>query len=160
MQTHKNTLLIIASFCSGLAALAHVGCIVFGGDWYRFFGAGEEMARMSEQGLWYPSLVTSVMVLVLLIWTLYALSGAGVIRRLPLLRLGLCIIAAIYLLRGLAFVWLMPAFPENSLTFWLISSAICLIIGALYAVGSYQVWPTLSGTTFNSGPGLSSAFTK
>ena len=35
---------------SAIAALAHLGCIIFGGDWYRFFGAGEQMARMAEAG--------------------------------------------------------------------------------------------------------------
>ncbi|WP_284207688.1 hypothetical protein [Thalassotalea eurytherma] len=31
---------IIAACCI-VAALAHLGCIIFGEDWYRFFGAGE-----------------------------------------------------------------------------------------------------------------------
>lgn len=139
----KNTWLIFAALCSGLAALAHLGCVAFGGDWYRFFGAGEEMARMSEQGHWFPAVLTSGIAIVLLIWSLYALSGARVIFRLPLLRVGLCMISAIYLVRGLGFVVLMPAFPENSLMFWLVSSAICLSIGTLYAMGTYQAWPEL-----------------
>lgn len=33
-----------------LAAVLHVFIIVGGADWYRFFGAGEAMAQMSEQG--------------------------------------------------------------------------------------------------------------
>ena len=140
-----NKLLILAAALTGLAALAHVGCIVFGGDWYRFFGAGEQMALMAEQGLWYPTVVTSVIVVALLLCSAYALSGAGVIGRLPLLRTGLCVIAAIFLLRGVAFVGLMPMFPENSLAFWLVSSAICLTIGMLYALGTYQAWPALRG---------------
>ena len=28
----------------------HVGCIVFGAPWYRFFGAGEKMAQMADAG--------------------------------------------------------------------------------------------------------------
>lgn len=144
MQSDKNTLLIIGAICSFVAALAHLGCIVFGDDWYRFFGAGEQMASMAEQGLWYPTIVTSVLVVVLLIWSLYALSAARVITHLPLLRLGLCVITAIYLLRGVAFFWLMPVFPENSLTFWLVSSGFCLTIGLFYGAGTYQVWTDLS----------------
>jgi len=141
--SNKNLLLILAALCSGIAALAHIGCIVFGGDWYRFFGAGEQMALLSEQGSLYPAAVTSVIVMILLLWSLYALSGARIIVKLPLLRLGLCTISLVYIARGLAFIWLMPLFPENSLTFWLVSSGICLFIGALYAVGTYQVWPQL-----------------
>ena len=42
--------------------------------------------------------------LVLVVFGLYALSGAGIIRRLPLLRLGLIGISALFLLRGLFFI--------------------------------------------------------
>lgn len=144
MHTAKNKYLLAAAICCFAAALAHLGCIVFGGDWYRFFGAGEQMARMAEQGLWYPTIVTAVIVLVLLVWALYALSGAEVIKRLPLTKLALLLISSIFLLRGVAFVGLMPIFPENSLTFWFVSSAICFLIGGLFAVGLWQQWSALS----------------
>ena len=144
MHSANNKYLLAAAICCFAAALAHLGCIVFGGDWYRFFGAGEQMARMAEQGLWYPTIVTAVIVLVLLVWALYALSGAVLIKRLPLTRLALLLISSIFLLRGVAFASLMPMFPENSLTFWLVSSAICLLIGSLFAVGCWQQWSVLS----------------
>lgn len=140
----KNTFLISAALLCALAAMAHLGCIVFGADWYRFFGAGEQMARMAEQGLWYPTVVTSVLVMVLLTWSMYALSASDVIRRLPLIRLVLCLISAIFIFRGVGFVALMPMFPENSLTFWYVSSAICLIIGLCFVVGTHQEWNKLS----------------
>ena len=143
MQSDRNIFLIFGATFSASAAIAHLGCIVFGGDWYRFFGAGEQMALLAEQGHWYPATITFIIVLVLLIWSLYALSGARIIVRLPLLRLGLCIISSIYLLRGLAFVGIMSMFPDNSLTFWLVSSSICLSTGVCYVVGTYQVWPLL-----------------
>jgi hypothetical protein len=102
------------------------------------------MARMAEDGHWYPIVVTSMIVLVLFVWALYALSGSKVIFRLPLLRLGLLVISLIYLVRGLAFVVIMPLFGENSLTFWFVSSGICLFIGILYSVGTFQSWSKLS----------------
>jgi len=143
MNSDTNKLLLAAALLCALAAFAHVGCILFGADWYRFFGAGEQMAQMAEEGLWYPAIVTSGIVVVLFIWALYGLSGAGAIRRLPLTRLALVVIAGIFLFRGVSFVALMPMFPENSLTFWLVSSAITLVIGGLFAVGAYQQWSTL-----------------
>lgn len=145
MYKANNKFLIAAAIFTALAALAHIGCIIFGADWYRFFGAGEQMAQMAEAGDWYPAVVTSVIVIFLAIWSLYALSAAGVIRRLPLLRLALCLIASLFLIRGISFVMLMPMFPENSLTFWLVSSGICLMIAILYAVGTYQQWAELGG---------------
>lgn len=142
----KNHYLIVAAICSAVAALLHLGCIIFGADWYRFFGAGEQMAQMAEAGHIYPTIVTSVIVAVLALWSLYALSGAGVIIRLPLLRLGLCIIASIYLLRGIVFIPLMPMFPENSITFWLVSSAICFVFGLMYVLGIKKSWAYLGNS--------------
>jgi len=139
----RNSFLIVGAACSVAAALAHLGCVIFGGDWYRFLGAGEQMAVLSEQGHWYPTVVTSVIVSILFIWALYALSGAKVIAKLPLLKLGLCTISGIYILRGVAFIGIMPMFPGNSLTFWFVSSGICLFIGAMYAFGTYKAWGQL-----------------
>lgn len=139
-----NLWLILAATSCGLAALAHVGCMVFGASWYRFFGAGEQMARLAEQGSWQPTLITAGITAVLLVWGAYALAGAGVIMQLPWTRPILLLISLVFLLRGSAFVLLMGKFPDNSLTFWLVSSAICLLIGGLFSVGLYQRWQALA----------------
>jgi hypothetical protein len=139
MKKPVNHFLLLGAICSALACLAHLGCIVFGDDWYRFFGAGEQMAQLAEQGHWYPTVVTLVISSIIAIWTLYALSGAGVIFKLPLLRLGLCVISGVYVIRGLSFFVLMPYFP-NSITFWIVSSAICLFVGLMYSIGTYKMW--------------------
>lgn len=139
-----NKPLMLGAIFSAVAALAHLGCIVFGGDWYRFFGAGEQMAKMAEAGDPHPTIVTSVIVVILSTWSIYGLSGARVIGKLPFVRTALVIISSIYVLRGVVFVVLMPMFPENSITFWLVSSTICLSIGMLYSVGTYQSWSQLS----------------
>lgn len=144
MLSNKNKFLIAAGLSTALAALAHLGCIIFGGAWYRVLGAGEQMARMAEAGHWYPAVVTSGIAAVLVLWSLYAFSGAGFIKRLPLLRSVLCLIATIFLIRAVSFVWLMPIFPGNSATFWLVSSSICLMIGSFYAIGTRQRWAELS----------------
>jgi hypothetical protein len=139
----RNRFLCVGAALSALAALLHVGCIVFGASWYRFLGAGERMAHMAAAGHWYPTVVTSGIVAVLIVWSLYALSGAGVIRRLPLLRLALCAITGVYVLRGVAFVALMPYFPGNSPAFWFWSSAISFAVGAVHFLGLRQVWARL-----------------
>jgi hypothetical protein len=140
-----SSALLAAAVLSAAAALLHVGCIVFGAPWYRFFGAGERMAQLALAGSPIPALVTAGIAAVLALWSLYALSGAGVIGRLPLLRMALCLIAAVYLLRGLAGLVLAAAAPgENGAAFWLWSSAICLGIGALHLLGTWQVWPRLA----------------
>ena len=149
-KNNKNIYLLLGALTSAIAALAHVGCIIVGGNWYRFFGAGEQMARLSEQGHWYPTVVTSAIALILAIWALYGLSGARLILKLPLLRLALCLISAIYLIRGSAFFALMPLFPDNDLTFWLVSSSICFVIGCFYTIGTHQQWGNLTRESFDT----------
>ncbi|MEO6518518.1 MAG: hypothetical protein ABIO17_05945 [Pseudoxanthomonas sp.] len=139
-----NYFLIAGGTLSAIAALAHLGCIVFGASWYRFFGAGEKMVQLVEAGSSRPTRVTLLVAAVLLVWSAYALSGAGVIPRLPFLRIILCAITAVYLLRGLLFFLLIPYFPGNSLAFWLWSAAICLGIGLLHLAGLIQAWGLLA----------------
>lgn len=148
MTNGWNLPLTTAAALNAIAALLHVGCIVFGASWYRFFGAGEGMARLAEAGSWRPTVITAGIVAVLSVWALYALSGAGAIRTLPLLRIALCAITAVYLLRGLAglvYAALGAASDgaRTDATFWWWSSAICLAFGIVHAIGLTQVWRRL-----------------
>src|SRR5690242_4034431 len=138
-----NHFLLAAAACSGIAALLHLGCIVFGAPWYRFFGAGERMAQLAEAGNRYPAYVSLFIAAVLTAWALYALSGAGMLPRLPFVRAVLCAITAIYLMRGLAVLPLLLFTRGRSTAFWWWSSAICLAIGALHLLGLRQAWTLL-----------------
>jgi len=144
MDLYRNKFLIVGAMLSALAALLHVGCIIFGASWYRFFGAGEQMAQMAEAGSLRPTIITLLITIILGAWSLYALSGAGVIRRLPLLRTGLCVITSIYLIRGTVFLPIMYYLPENSLLFWVVSSSICFFYGVIHLIGLRQAWQTLT----------------
>ena len=144
MAAPRNTTLLLAGAASMGAALLHLACIAGGPAWYRALGAGEGIATMAVRGHWYPATVTVVIAALLSAWALYAWSGAGAIGRLPLLRTALCAITAVYLLRGVAGAALQPWFPGNSAAFWFWSSAICLGIGLLHAVGLWRAWPRLS----------------
>ncbi|TQF71051.1 hypothetical protein [Pseudoalteromonas luteoviolacea] len=130
---------IFGAVCCFIAALLHIGCIIFGPDWYRFLGAGEQMASMAEAGHIEPTIVTSIIALVLMVWGLYGLSAAGIVFRLPLQKLALGLISGVLIFRALAFPVLMPSFPENSLSFWIISSLICLVMGASFAIGTWTL---------------------
>ncbi len=143
MSNSPNLFLTTGAALSALAALLHLACIAFGAPWYRLMGAGERMAQMASDGHWYPTVATLFIAAVLTLWSLYALSGAGLIGKLPLLRWVLCAITGIYLLRGVAFMALMPYFPGNSTTFWMWSSAICLVLGVVHLIGLRQVWTQL-----------------
>lgn len=138
-----NRFLVAGAALSALAALLHLGCIVFGAPWYRLMGAGERMAQLDLAGHWYPTVMSLAISGVLLVWAAFALAGAGVIRKLPLMRWVLCAITGVYLLRSVAFLPLMRYFPDNSAAFWFWSSAVCLALGCVHAIGLRQVWARL-----------------
>tara|TARA_R110000787_G_scaffold199842_2_gene310935 strand:+ start:376 stop:819 length:444 start_codon:yes stop_codon:yes gene_type:complete len=144
MTPIRNPVLVAGGLLSVAAALLHVACIIGGPAWYRFFGAGEAMATLAEQGSMTPTLITLAIAAILAIWAAYAFSGAGLLPRLPLLRTGLVVISAIYLLRGLV---LIPALVINGGAvepFVLWSSLIVLVYGVAYAFGTWTAWPTLA----------------
>ena len=139
-----NPWLVAGGILSAVAAILHLAVIAGGPDWYRFFGAGEEMARMAERGMLRPTLYTIAIASILAIWSAYAFSGAGLLPRLPLIRTALVAISAVYLLRGLAPVPLALFRPNLLGAFALWSSLIVLVYGICYAVGTWRAWPILS----------------
>ena len=82
--------------------------------------------------------------LILVIFGLYALSGAGSIPRLPLLRLGLIGISSLYLLRGLFFILtvliVLGIIEGEILIQGVISTLVFLAAGIAYAVGTALNW--------------------
>ena len=136
---------LVAGGClSALGGLLHLAVIAGGPAWYRFFGAGEAMARMAERGQLYPAILTVGIAAALFLSSAYAFSGAGLIPRLPLLRTGLCAIAALYLLRGLAVLPLLLIRPDMAGPFAWWSSAIVLLFGLCYAIGIWTAWAQLA----------------
>src|SRR5690606_2342350 len=103
MATPINKLLVAGAVLSGLAALLHVACLVVCAPLFRLMGAGEQMAQLYLAGHWYPTVITLLIASVLAGWSAYALSGAGLIRKLPLRRTVLSAITTIYIARGVAF---------------------------------------------------------
>lgn len=143
MGNGYNTALVLGAGLSLLAALMHVGVIVKGPSWYHLFGAGERFVRAAQAGRKFPAVVTMGIALVLGGWSAYALSGAGIIDPLPLLRPALCVITLVYLLRGLLGPFVLAG-TGRSVRFIMISSAICLIFGLVHLFGVVQVWGRLA----------------
>lgn len=154
---NSNVVLVVAgalSFCVALFQAA----ISFVPAWSAALGAGE--ALVSDPAL---LLVAGLgMALVFALCGLYALSGAGLLRRLPLLRLGLVTIGAVYTLRGVSFVPLflmilgvLPT-PYPVPTSALLSSLVALVIGILYLAGLLIGWKTLKGRLTTPGTGIAS----
>nr|AAT90811.1 conserved hypothetical protein [uncultured proteobacterium QS1] len=142
MENGYNLALIVGSGLSAIAALLHLGIIFVGPRWYRLFGAGDRFVRAAEAGRLFPTVLTIGIALVLFTWAAYALSGAGVIEQLPLLRPILCAITLVYLLRALLGPWLLAG-TGRSCRFIVVSSVICLGYGFFHLLGLIQMWELL-----------------
>ena len=101
------------------------------------------MATAAESGSAFPAMMTLVLVAIFTIWGLYAFSGAGVIRRLPLLRIALLLIGAIYTLRGVAVfqqIFQTLTSSEQVEPRKIVFSLVSLIIGLAYLIGTVINW--------------------
>jgi hypothetical protein len=144
MNASSRWLVAAAALCFAIALL-HVAIIFLGPEAYAYFGA-PGLGRAEAAGSVVPDLETAVLVLVFATFGAYALSGAGHLRRLPLLRVALALMGAVFTLRGLVlFVQLAqlwtggPAAPPRMAVFSLVS----LITGAAFLAGTLPRWRTL-----------------
>lgn len=138
-------LLILAGVLSFCAAIFQA-VIAFVPEWSAAFGAGDALASNPPLLLTLGLLVA----LVLVIFGLYGLSGAGVIRRLPLLRLGLLVIGLLYPLVGVNFIFqvlaLLGILPSTQPVpiYQVLVSFGALVAGLAYLIGLAVSWRRLS----------------
>jgi len=141
-----NQWLKLGGILSFTVALLHVIIIFVGASAYRYYGAGEDMATAAESGSAFPALLTFVLVAVFAIWGFYGLSGAGVIRRLPFLKIALLLIGAVYTLRGVAVfqqLFQIAASSAEVAPREIVFSLVSLIIGLAYLIGTVTSWRSL-----------------
>ena len=93
MKGPGRVLLLVAAGCSVFVAVLHVSIAIAGPAWYRYFGAPSLAARIEAGAPLVPTLLALAVAAVFVLWACYALSGAGAIRHLPLLRTALFVIA-------------------------------------------------------------------
>lgn len=138
-----NPWLVAGGTLSLGAALLHIAIILGGPRWYRYFGAGEDIARMAEEGRLRPMIITALVATVLALCGLYAYSGAGLFFPFPLRAPVLWLITAVYTMRGLAYPFFKYFKPEFATPFFLWSSLICLLFGLVHGIGLAQTWEQL-----------------
>lgn len=148
MSRIGRALLIAGAATSAFIALAHFGMVVMGASWYRWFGA-PGLADEVERGKIWPALITIAVALIFAVWAAYALAGANVIRRLPLIRTALVIIGVIYALRGIAVFPMLAAFMQGTAVplRYVAFSAVSLVAGVFYLGGTAGEWRLLRRST-------------
>jgi hypothetical protein len=144
MNASSRWLTVAAVLCF-VISLLHGAMIFMGPDAYAYFGA-PQLGRAEAAGSPVPDLMTAGLVLIFGAFGAYALSGAGRVRRLPLLRVGLAAIGAVFTLRGLfLFVELAglatgAPIPPRMAVFSLVS----LITGIAFLAGTLPRWRALN----------------
>lgn len=141
-----RSLLAVGGALSAALALLHIVVIVLGPPGYRYFGAPDEFATMTEAGSLAPAMLTAVFAVIFGVWAVYGFGGARMIPRPPMVRLGLVVIAAVYILRGLSAVpeaLLLLRTPGAFPVRFLLFSIASLLIGICYALGTRQAWRRL-----------------
>ena len=128
-----NTLLLLGAAGSWAVSVLHLWIAWKGAPAYRFFGAGEEMARAAEKGSPVPAVVTLGIALVFAVFGWYALAAAGIASALPFQTAALWGIGGIFTLRGLVvlievvMIWQGRQIPPQNPWFSLVSLSIGLV---------------------------------
>lgn len=144
MKDFKQRLALAGMICFVLAVFQVV--IGFFPSLSLYFGAPEALVKNS-----FALIIASLFVAgVLAVFGLYAFSGAGFIRKLPLLKQGLVAISCVFILRGLlllpellvvvgVFHVSIPVAPR-----FVIFSLGSLFIGIIFIAGTIGGWSSFS----------------
>ena len=140
MKKFKQILVLSGVLCFVMAIFQII--ISFSPSLSLYFGAPETLAK----NIYMLILVSFVVAGILGIFGLYAISGAGYIRALPILKPMLLLISGIFILRGLLII------PEFLVVMGLVQSSIpvaprfivfsigALVIGFFFITGTIFGW--------------------
>ena len=148
-MSHVVRIYLLASSClMAIGALLHLAAVAIGANAYAWLGAPAGLVAMVGTGSLRPAVSCFVIAGVLLLGSAYGFSGVGLGPQLPARRLVLSLIAIGLIARGI----LLPvaaAWQPHLLSgicgrcqavngFVLLTSALCIIVGAAYAVGAFR----------------------
>lgn len=139
-------LLALSAWWNFAFAVLHVVIIFMGGAGYRYFGAGEGMARAAEMGSLRPTIITSGLTAIFFLFGVVMLSAAGQTRRLPAVRWVALAIGVLYVLRGVLVApqaWWAWQHPGLVPLRFVIFSAVALLLGLAGTSGTILRWTEL-----------------
>jgi hypothetical protein len=122
----------IGGWANAAIATAHVIGLIWAWSMFRAVGIEEDMRELAAQGAALPYILTLITAAAFFAFGLYGLSGAGDLRRLPFVHVGLVSIAAIYVFRA---TWGAGAIADGDGA-QIVFAAIALLIGLCYAYGA------------------------
>jgi len=141
--------LVLVAFIFFGTAVAHMSCIILGSECYAVQMAPPQIVESAINGTWLAPIGTTIVSTIFVIFGLYALSGAGIIRKLPLQKFGIYTIATLCLIRGLLPLQLWIRHPEKVSTVVFYVGVVWLITGLLFLFGYRYVQQSATKKTIN-----------
>jgi hypothetical protein len=142
MGTLQKFLIYWAAFGTLAGGVVHIAALVAGPYWVEFLGAPPEIIQSARDGTWLAPVSTLAIAFLLFIWSAYAASVIGLIRKLPFLRLGNAAIAIILILRGLVgipYFLMLDWQSDMQILFHGILSLYVLTMGIGYAAAFFAI---------------------
>lgn len=127
--------LIIVALIATLTAVAHLSCIYLGASCFQAQMAPTIVVQSAIDGTWLAPIGTIIVSLMFLLCAAYALSGAGILRRLPFLHLGIYTISILCVFRGLTVLPFLFLYPGRVSTSAIIASGVWFVSGLLFYFG-------------------------
>ena len=134
-------LLLLAASIAILTAVAHLSCIFLGAQCYEAQMAPLIIVQSAQAGTLLAPLATVVIAAVFILLGCYALSGARLIKQLPLLSVGIYAISAVCILRGILPIQLWFRHPNKVTAVVLAIGLAWLFVGLCYLLGYKALKP-------------------
>lgn len=132
----KSKLLIVGGLIAAATAIWHLLCILGGPGWYAFARAPQVVIDSARHGTFLAPVGAIVIAGLMFACTAYSFSGAGLIRKIPLLRPALVTISLICLARALIAV---PYLLSSTLDVWeLVASSGWFFVGICFSMGALE----------------------
>ncbi len=133
----QDILLVTGGSISAVSAIWHLLMILGGPSWYAFARAPEYVVESAKEGTFVAPVGAIAIALLMFICTAYSLSGAGLIRKIPLLKSALVIISLLCLARGL---YISPIFFRLQImgTWHIVASSVWFFVGLCYLAGAIK----------------------
>ncbi|MCD7968904.1 MAG: hypothetical protein LUF87_00925 [Alistipes sp.] len=129
-------MLKLGGYINLFISLLHFAALFCLWDAFRITGVYEIMERLAAVREYLPAVSTVFVAVIFAVFGLYALVAAGALRlKLPLLRLGIYGIGAIYTLRGIS-----GLIMDHSDILQVLFSLTALWIGILYLAGGWSAF--------------------
>jgi hypothetical protein len=133
---YKLKALVVGGVIAGATAIWHLLMIAGGPSWYAFGHAPPYIVESAKQNTFIAPIAAVIIASLMFACTAYSFSGAGLIRKIPLLKSALVTISIICLARALVTV---PVFLQGRMDTWnLVASFGWFFVGVCYLIGAIE----------------------